>query len=616
MQRNYCPTFCEAVLIGDRLGLLRRGLVLGFCLALGLIPVAKASTEPLLVSQDHAWPPFAFLDGHGQPQGLLVDLWLEVGARLGREVVFVLADWPESIAQVRDARAQVHGGLIQSPERDQFFAFSAPLMPLAAFVFIASSMEVHGVTELAAAQIGVTEGSYELEFMRTHYPALEMRTYRNNDLLIRAAVQGEISAFVADYPVAMYLLERHAQPTDFRALQSLYSRELRAGVRHADLALLAELDQALAQFGPDDLSRLYSRWLRTETVAVTPVWFWPLLLLLAGGLLLSLMVGYLLLQRRQQQRLAQLLAARTSALAQSEARFRALVENANDIIYALSPQGMITYVSPNWTEILGHSAEEVIGQDIARFVHPEDLENCYRFLQLVLKSGRKQQGVEYRVRHQNGSWRWHISNASPQFDAQGNVEAFMGIARDVTERKQYEDKIRRLAHHDVLTDLPNRALFADRLQQALQRAKRNKERCALMVLDLNEFKSINDTYGHATGDRILQQAAQRISKCLRSSDTVARMGGDEFMVLLPVVCSISGATAVAEKISEQLSKPFPVGGRKLQVTASIGVAIYPDHGGTETKLLAAADLAMYAAKHGGARILLYEAEMQTARDQH
>jgi diguanylate cyclase (GGDEF)-like protein/PAS domain S-box-containing protein len=175
-------------------------------------------------------------------------------------------------------------------------------------------------------------------------------------------------------------------------------------------------------------------------------------------------------------------------------------------------------------------------------------------------------------------------------------------------RKQNETWLQYIAHHDPLTDLPNRELFHDRLQTALSRARRNKERLAVLYIDLDGFKQVNDGYGHAVGDLLLQEVAQRIRRCLRESDTVGRIGGDEFVVLLNNITLPEHGTVVAEKIRATLDRPFELAGQRLHISSSIGVAVCPEHGDDNKQLIRHADEAMYAAKkNGGNRLLMASA---------
>lgn len=188
---------------------------------------------------------------------------------------------------------------------------------------------------------------------------------------------------------------------------------------------------------------------------------------------------------------------------------------------------------------------------------------------------------------------------APLRDDQGAIYGATVVFRDVTELKEAQARLLRMAQCCPLTDLPNRALFSDRLKLAMALAKRNQEKLALIFIDLDKFKPVNDTLGHAMGDALLQKAAQRMSACVRNSDTVARLGGDEFVVLLPVVEGPADALAVAEKIRRSLHETFELDGNLVQISASMGVAIYPDHGGDELALTKSADLAMYAVKAHG-----------------
>ncbi|WP_322827382.1 diguanylate cyclase domain-containing protein [Lamprobacter modestohalophilus] len=286
-------------------------------------------------------------------------------------------------------------------------------------------------------------------------------------------------------------------------------------------------------------------------------------------------------------------------LRRNEQRFRTLVEDANDVIYTLDLNGIFRYLSPNLREILGLEPKDVVGQHFATIVHVDDLPGCEAFLQRLLSTRTKQSGLEYRVRHGDGGWRWHVTNASPLLDANGALSGMIGIGHDVSERKLVEDQTHRLAHYDALTELPNRGLFFERLQQAMREAERKDGQLAVMFLDLDRFKPINDSHGHAVGDRVLQTLAERLRACLRDADTIGRIGGDEFLILLPEVGSARDACVVAEKLVRRVQTPLNIAGLHLEISCSIGVALYPAHGHDGTMLIRHADEAMYEAKRAG-----------------
>jgi diguanylate cyclase (GGDEF)-like protein/PAS domain S-box-containing protein len=433
----------------------------------------------------------------------------------------------------------------------------------------------------------------------------------------------------------------------------------------------------------------------------------------------------------------------------SEMRFRSFVENANDVLFTLTPAGVFSYVSPQWEEAFGYERGETIGQPFSPFVHPGDVAGCLTFLQKVIETGKKQSGVEYRVRCKNGSYRWYTANGSLINDPVNGKPTFIGIGRDIdehkqiedalknsefrwkfaiegsgdgvwdwniqtdeavysirwkemlgysetdilptnqewvtrihpddrsyvagamqayldgetsiyvveyrlrckdesykwilgrgmvvkrsedgkplrmigthtdiTERKQMEEQVRQMAFYDTLTKLPNRRLLNDRLSQAMAANKRSGFYGALMFLDLDNFKPLNDSHGHEAGDLLLIEVADRLISCVREMDTVARFGGDEFVVMVSELvvdeaASTAQAGVIAEKIRSALSAPYRLTLRQEgkadipiyhRCTASIGVALFVDHDSRPDDILRWADSAMYEAKEAGRNLIRF-----------
>lgn len=286
---------------------------------------------------------------------------------------------------------------------------------------------------------------------------------------------------------------------------------------------------------------------------------------------------------------------------------RSLLEASLDPLVTISEDGKITDVNRATAEVTGVAREQLIGSDFSDyFTEPEKAREGYRhvFLQGFVND------YPLSIRHCDGHTTDVLYSASVYRDETGKVAGVFAAARDITKLKQMAAHVEHLAHFDALTDLPNRTLLNDRLQQALVKAKRDREHCALMFLDLDNFKPVNDTWGHAIGDQLLQEAGKRMRDSVRESDTVARLGGDEFVVLLPGAETAEDALVVAEKIRHVLNQPFLIGGHTLRVSSSIGVAVYPEHGQTEAELSNNADIAMYAAKQGGRNnVRLYQPGM-------
>jgi diguanylate cyclase (GGDEF)-like protein/PAS domain S-box-containing protein len=292
------------------------------------------------------------------------------------------------------------------------------------------------------------------------------------------------------------------------------------------------------------------------------------------------------------------------ALRISEERHRLLADHASDLIWTMDLKGHFTYISPSIEKLLGYTPAEAMTHRLADNLCPGSSEVALAALsQLVLAIRQGQPAPAWRGElehpHKHGGTVWTESTISALRDASGQAIALLGLTRDIGERRRADQQMRHMAQHDMLTGLPNRALFSDRLQQALTCARRDGDKLALLFIDLDKFKPVNDKLGHQAGDLLLQQAAQRMYACVRESDSVARIGGDEFVVLLRAVDSLDGALAAGEKLCQALRPEFRILGHNVHISASIGIAVWPDHGDDEISLSQHADSAMYAAKESG-----------------
>lgn len=299
-------------------------------------------------------------------------------------------------------------------------------------------------------------------------------------------------------------------------------------------------------------------------------------------------------------------------LAESERLHRYIVNTSPDIIYILNQEGFFTFINERIESLLGYSKEEIIGKHYSFLVHHDDMEQAKYVFNERRIGARAAKNIELRLKCKDDGNSRHFKNRSIPIelsatgmytgkgDSRKSYVGTYGVARDVTERKIAEETINFQAYHDLLTKLPNRALLRDRLQLAISQAKRDDESLAVMFLDLDRFKNINDTLGHMIGDELLQQVSSRLQDCIRAGDTLARFGGDEFTLMLPKLQnSRSDASKLAEKITEALKQPFNVDGHELYVSTSIGIALYPQDGSNIDSLIKHADVAMYHVKGQG-----------------
>ena len=304
-------------------------------------------------------------------------------------------------------------------------------------------------------------------------------------------------------------------------------------------------------------------------------------------------------------------------LAERDQLFSLISENAADMIALVDRDGRRLYNSPSYLKVLGYSAEELKETSSIEQVHPDDRRLVLQAAERARLTGQCER-VEYRVLHKNGSWRTLESTASATRDSKGQTDKLVIVNRDITERKRAEEKLAHNAFHDGLTNLPNRALFLDRLQHALTLSKRHLNyKFAVLLIDVDEFKIINDSLGHSAGDELLIQVGQRLKESVRRADTVsrprlsvipdrpanddtlARLGGDEFTILLDDIRDPIEAVRVAERVQAELASPFLLNNQEIVISASIGIAASSGPYTGADELLRDADIAMYRAKRGG-----------------
>jgi diguanylate cyclase (GGDEF)-like protein/PAS domain S-box-containing protein len=339
---------------------------------------------------------------------------------------------------------------------------------------------------------------------------------------------------------------------------------------------------------------------------------------MALGLLAILYLAFTVASRlltRQNRRLVEQAAKEQSLhadLRQSRERFQSLVQNSADVNMILGAGGEVEYESPAVERVLGFRSEDRVGHSAFEFIHPDDLARGAELLTEVVRSPGGMATGEFRVKHADGSWRWLEAVGRNLFHDPA-VGGLVVNYRDITSRKTLENELRHQAFHDSLTGLANRALFIDRLDHALSLTRRSPRPLAVLFIDLDDFKTINDSLGHGEGDAILKSVAERLRSALRTGDTIARMGGDEFAVLVEDPPAATAPTDVADRLLEVLQAPFTQGGKELFVHASVGVAVLTSRTQTADELLRNADVSMYMAKSKGKnRIEVFESSMHAA----
>ena len=282
-----------------------------------------------------------------------------------------------------------------------------------------------------------------------------------------------------------------------------------------------------------------------------------------------------------------------------EEMYRFIAENASDLISVIDKGGQVVYASPSFEAVLGFELPRFQSSPFLAWVHEEDQENVLKAIDHLFAADAPSSKLEFRMQTNKGSSMYVEAMMNPIADEDGRVQKLVLSARDITERKESEKTIQHLAYHDTLTNLPNRRLFMKRLKEETVRAKQTASTIAVMFIDLDRFKYVNDSWGHEAGDYILTQAADRIKKSLRSSDIIGRLGGDEFAVVVTGNVNRGMAEQLATRIQKKMGEPVTIAQQQYRPSCAMGIALFPDDTRDEDELLAKADTALYVVKKQG-----------------
>ena len=306
--------------------------------------------------------------------------------------------------------------------------------------------------------------------------------------------------------------------------------------------------------------------------------------------------------------------AAENALRLAEEKYRRIFEDAIVGIFQATPDGCPISCNRALAEILGYESPKQLLAEVSNlgqelFVHPEQMVELKRVLE-VQGSAR---GAEFELYRKDRSKKSIVTNMRAVRDSTGNLAFIEGTIEDITDRKRAEERVQYLAYYDALTGLPNRTLLSDRLEKALASARRHNERVAVLFVDVDHFKTFNDTLGHSFGDQLLQEVAERLKRWAREQDTVARIGGDEFVIALTGLRDIPDAAVAARRLMDAMASEFVIQGRRFNLTSSIGISMCPDHGANSETLIKNADAAMYCAKESGRNAFRFFTEEMSAQ---
>ncbi|NHN34834.1 sensor domain-containing diguanylate cyclase [Paenibacillus agricola] len=276
-------------------------------------------------------------------------------------------------------------------------------------------------------------------------------------------------------------------------------------------------------------------------------------------------------------------------------QFRIIAENSSDLIKIIDIEGYIDYASPSHLYILGQDPRGFLGRAVSDSIYPADLSKFKNAIGEVLKN-KEPVVVELRKQHKQGHWIWLEASCSPVINVEGEVKSIVLVTRDISERKEYEKKLEIMAYHDFLTGLYNRRKLIQKLKISIEKATKKNQKLAILMMDLNKFKWINDNLGHDAGDIVLQEFSKRLMSCKREGDILGRLGGDEFALLMNDLRDENEVFEIIDRISASLKEPCVLKNDQYHISTSIGVSFFPEHGHLPSQLLKCSDIALYKAK--------------------
>jgi diguanylate cyclase (GGDEF)-like protein/PAS domain S-box-containing protein len=558
--------------------------------------------------------PKIFADAQGRPAGILVELLQEVARLEGWTLRFQTCNWTECLDALEAGRIDLMPDVAYTGSRDEYLDFhDTPALLSWSQVYRRSDVPIATVLDLDGRRVAVLAGSVQrgvfTDLTRSFGIKPELHTVETMEEGFHLVETRQADAVIANQFFGHVQAPRHRLVET--AIMFHPSRLFYATAQGRNGDLLAAIERHLAAWQNDPDSVYFAvlrRWAQIATPRVPPAVWWGL-----GGLLALLLLAVslaLLLRRQVAQRTQGLLLANEEV-----SRFKAIFDHATFAAWIANPDGTLNYVNARCAELQGVPRETLLGQRFMRFYAPSRLDEAEAFWRGV------RDGLGNEVREL-----WHVATDGHEFpmltsgtllrDTVGHPAQIACTAVDISDRKRAEAQIRHLAFYDALTGLPNRRLLTDHLQHALATGARRGGSGALLFIDLDQFKTINDTLGHDVGDQLLKEVATRIQLQVRVGDTVARLGGDEFIVLLEELSERPGIAAsqaegVGRKILAALNRPYRLAGNELHSTPSMGVTLFVHGQGTVDELLKQADLAMYQAKAAGRNTLrFFDPQMQ------
>ncbi len=620
-----------------------------------------AKHKSIRIGYDDSLPPYSFINESGQYEGIAIEVMAVLSQKLGINFKeHPNSSWNSLYRAAAAHKVDIIATMVDRPERRLWFRFTEPYLTKSLVIVTRQDNKtIKSRKDLKNKAISLVSGYKYGEIVQKDFPSA--KSVKVDTMLegLEAVANGTADAAVIFMGTNKYLQSKYKKE-DLKVV-GFYDRKTAESIAiRKDWPILVGILQKGLDSSQVELKSIYDKWVSPEetksdpaptviptaipniesttkpTLMSTPPVFWSNFLV-PSLTIMSFLLAWLFHAHTQNRKIIQsnkqvlltnsnlealqrdlehLVLKRTAELNSSEQKFRSLVENLRNeyFFYHHDNAGVFTYVSPSITNILGYEPEEFIAHYREYLTDNSINQKIDEYTELS-SQGVPSPPYQIEIYDRKKIVHWLEIADSPVYDEYGNCIGVDGIVRDITVRKLADERLIRLSYYDELTGLANRRLFLDRLQQTLNLAFRNKSSVALFYLDLDAFKAINDTMGHAAGDEILKEASRRLISTLRDSDVAARLGGDEFALLLPGA-DADAAEQVAKKIMKMFRKPYLLGETTAALGASIGIAIYPKNGREGETLISHADAAMYFAKKNNIGFSFYGENMDQVLDHY
>lgn len=570
-------------------------------------------THPIIkVGVDRDYAPYEWLE-NGEYKGVAIDYMKRIEKIVGIEFQIVKnKSWNEIINMAKNGEIDMITSIVQTPERSKYLNFTefyrkSPVI----IIDRGENGFIGGLKYLNNKKVSVEKNYFMEEILRKNYPNIKLQVVDSTKKALELVNSEEVDAYVGDLGLSDYLIKKN----DFSNLrfsgQTEYFSDQGFAVTKNNTELLSILNKAVKSLPEDEIQNTFNYWLSAERgINIKTIFFYGLTVLF-----ILLIISYWVYRLRSEITQRKII---ENKLKESEAHYRQLTEDVNDVIWKVDTNFIITYISPADERFRGYKASEVIGKSVFELFTDESItllnEKLKERLELSQK-GNKLPPLAIELQHKckDGSIIWGEILSKQELDANGNIIGYHGITRESTKRRELQEKIEQLAYCDTLTKLPNRRSLDEKISYIMLRSQRSQKYCALVFIDLDNFKPLNDTYGHNVGDLLLIEVANRLNNSIRKLDAVARIGGDEFVIILDEFdenkeISKENIFKVVEKIRIYLAQVYKFNiinedKENIEIehncTASIGVCMFKGEQESSINIFKCADSAMYEAKESG-----------------